>query len=359
MSARVLEAITPRSLGGAELFTVGLSEYLNDSGALAGIFCPTGRKFVTAAHDRGLPVTTWGTLGKLDPITVFRLAALIRRTQADVIHTHLSTASLLGAFAARLARVPSIAHVHGLNSAACFRHSDRIIAVSSAVKSHLCSQGIPSDKVAVCYNGVDMERYQPTPREDGRAAVGLDRPGPCIGVFGRLSPEKGQYIALEALALIARERPETTLLLVGRGAEESRLREAAARLSVAENVVFAGFQADVRPWMAACDLVVVPSVKEGFGLSAVEAMAMERPVIASRTGGLVEIIEDGQTGLLFAPADPAQLARSALRVLEDAELATAFGRAARRRAADMFDSRKQFSALYAILDETAKVGAVP
>jgi len=345
----VLEAITPRSLGGAELFTVHLSQYLSGASSLGALFCPSGRKFVSAARDHGVPVTTWWTLGKLDPLTVMRLAVLARRTRSDVIHTHLSTAGLLGAFAARLARVRSVAHVHGLNSAACFRYSNRIVAVSYAVKAHLCGQGISSEKIEVCYNGVDTNWYRPMDCAEGRLACGLDSEGPYLGVFGRLSPEKGQYIALEALALIVQVFPAARLVLVGCGPEEPMLREAAVRLGLTKNVLFAGFQSDVRPWMAACDLVVVPSVREGFGLSAVEGMAMARTVVASRTGGLEEIVEDGQTGLHFAAGDPAQLAETVVRLLEDSDLSEAFGRAARQRAVETFDSGKQFRALHTIL----------
>ena len=157
------------------------------SGAGVDLFCPAGRPFVDYASGRGISCHTWKTRGKLDPVTVVRLARLIRNSRANVIHTHLSTASLLGAFAARLAGVPSVAHVHGLNSATCFKYSTAVIAVSEAVKKHLCAQGLREDKVRVVHNGVDIAKFVPMPRDEARRELGMDTDGcsssACSGGF--------------------------------------------------------------------------------------------------------------------------------------------------------------------------------
>ena len=165
---RILEAITPSSIGGAEMYVTELCHTLIEMGVHTEVFCPKGRPFVRYAEEKGLQVTNWKTSGKIDPGTVLRLTHLIKSAKIDVIHTHLSTACLLGAFAARFAGIPSVAHVHGLNSANCFKHSTVIVAVSDAVKQHICAQGIPEDKVHVIHNGIDLRKFVPSARDDAR-----------------------------------------------------------------------------------------------------------------------------------------------------------------------------------------------
>ncbi len=338
---RVLEAITPSRIGGAEVFVATFCEELIRLGAEVRLFCPLGRPFAGYARERGLKPITWKTRGKLDPITIVRLARLTRRERIDVVHTHLSTASLLGAFAAKLARAPSVAHVHGLNTATCFRYSTRVIAVSEAVKQHLCAQGLDAKRVRVIHNGVDLSRFQPVPVADAKLALERNPSAPLIGVFGRLSEEKGQRVALEAMFILLKDHPTARLVLVGEGKSEADLRTSAAALGIGDSVEFAGFMPDVRPLMSACDAVIVPSLKEGFGLAAVEAMALGRPVVASAVGGLTEIVAPGETGFLADPNDPNAVAQALGELISNPTLAQEMGERGRERAERCFEFDKQ------------------
>lgn len=349
---RVLEAISSAHIGGAETFVTSLCATLPDLGAQVHVFCPQGRAFVDYALERNVPCTSWRTRGKLDPITVVRLARLIRVTHADVVHTHLSTASLLGALAARLARRPSVAHVHGLNTATCFRCSNAIIAVSDAVKAHLCAQGIPSHKVRVIHNGVDLARFQPAPIREAKRAAGLSESAPVVGIFGRLSPEKGQRLGIEAMFLVLKDCPNAQLLIVGGGPDRDELALCAQALGIESSVRLTGFVEDVRPLMSACDVVAVPSLKEGFGLAAVEAMALERPVVAAAVGGLTEIVAP-DTGALVKPGDPQALAEAVSALLSDPALAQSMGQAGRATVEERFDLAKQVRATYSFLCDIA------
>lgn len=337
MSVRVLEAITPSRIGGAEVFVAELYRSFAELGAQVEVFCPIGRPFVDYAKARGIEPITWRTYGKLDPLTVIRLARLMKRRRIDVIHTHLSTASLLGAFAAKLARRRSVAHVHGLNTATCFRYSNAVIAVSEKVKSHLVAQGLDERRVHVVHNGVDLVRFRPTPARDAKIRLGYDPDEPLLGVFGRLSSEKGQRVAIEALFLIVRDYPDVRLALVGEGDERHELESCAEALGIRGNVIFTGFVQDVREMMSACDVVLVPSSRgEGFGLAAVEAMALERAVVASEQGGLPEIVVPAETGLLVPPNDPQALAEATCRLLADPGLASEMGARGRARVEERF-----------------------
>ena len=349
---RILEAITPSRIGGAEVFVAELCAELPRQGAHVELFCPAGRPFVEYAAKRGIQPITWSTAGKLDPVTVIRLARLMRTHGIDVIHTHLSTASLLGAFAARLAKRPSVAHVHGLNTATCFRYSSRIIAVSDAVKRHLTGQGIREEKIAVAHNGVDLEKFEPEDPIAAKLRLGYDPDAPLFGVFGRLSPEKGQRVAIEAMFLVLKELPKARLVLAGQGRDWEGLHESAKALGIDDHVQFAGFIHSVRNLMSACDAVIVPSARgEGFGLAAIEAMALERPVVATLTGGLPEIVVKGETGFLVAPNDPNALAQAIIDLASDKSLRERLGTNGRLRVQELFDLRKQLRLVLSILRE--------
>lgn len=348
---RILESITPTRIGGAEIYVTNLCGYLAAQGDYVELFCPRGRPLIDYAARRGLSVRSWKTHGKIDPVTLVRLARLLKTSPFDIIHTHLSTASLLGALAAKLAGLPSVAHVHGLNSAACFRYSDIVVAVSNAVKEHLCAQGMASAKIRVIHNGIDIDSFTPLPLEQARLKFGYDIDHPVFGVFGRLSPEKGQRTAVEALWILLKDFPHARLILVGQGKDLDELQTAAAALGIRDRVDFAGFVEDVRGLMSACDAVLVPSLKEGFGLAAVEAMALQRPVVAAITGGLPEIVEPGHTGLLFAPGDPQAAADALKSITLDKGEAQRMGKLGRERAADMFNLKQKNCLVQTLLHE--------
>lgn len=349
---RVLEAITPSRIGGAEVFVTELCASFLELGAHVEVFCPKGRPFVEYAQARGISPITWKTHGKFDPLTVVRLARLMRRDRIDVIHTHLSTASLLGALAAKLARKRSVAHVHGLNTATCFKYSDLIIAVSEKVKEHLVSQGIDGKKVRVVHNGVDLVRFQPVDAREAKVRLGYDPDEPLLGVFGRLSSEKGQRVAVEAMFLILKDQPEAHLALVGEGKDREDLEATAEALGIRGRVSFTGFVQDVREMMSACDVVIVPSSRgEGFGLVAVEAMALQRPVVASAQGGLPEIVIPGETGLLVPPNDPQSLADVVCRLIQEPDLARSMGVEGRARVEERFALGAQMRKVLGVLRE--------
>ena len=350
MSKKVLEIITPSKIGGAEVFVSNFSRYLKDKDLLAGVFCPSERPFLGYVRNNRIAPVSWKTYGKFDFQTIFRFKKIIKSLDAGVVHTHLSTASLLGAFAANIAGVRSVAHVHGFNSAACFRYSDKIIAVSEAVKNHLVMQNISKDKIEVLYNGIDCEHFSPVDSVKSREKLELPRDILIIGVFGRLSAEKGQAYAIKLMSEICKINPEAMLLVVGSGKDEANLKALANDILPKNCAVFAGFQNDIRAYMAACDMVVIPSIKEGFGLAAVEAMAMRKVVFASKTGGLLEIIEDEKSGYLIDFKNELKsVADKILNILSDKQNCIKIGFQARERVLKYFNFNIQAQKLYNIL----------
>ncbi|UCH34508.1 MAG: glycosyltransferase family 4 protein [Armatimonadota bacterium] len=336
---RVYQFITPSQIGGAEVHVLTLSRKLIERGHRVTVVCPRGRALTQELRQRGFDVWAPRTTGKLDPVTLQRLAGRLRRDRADVLHTHLSTASLIGSFAARLAGVPAVATVHGLNSRTCFMHARRIIAVSHAVRRHLAAQSVPGERISVIYNGIELARYRdaPDPRLQ-RAVLGVVDGEMLIGAVGRLGPEKGHSYLIEAAAiLVQRESLPVRMVIVGGGKSRHALEQVARRCGVADRVIFAGFQRDVMPYESALDVFCLPSLKEGLSLSALEAMALSKPVVASRVGGTPEVVADGETGLLVEPANPAALAQALSELIRDPQRARAMGQAGRARVERLFD----------------------
>jgi len=349
---RVYQFITPSQIGGAEVHVLTLSRKLAERGHQVTVVCPRGRALAQEARRRGLDLWSPRTTGKFDPATLLRLAARLRRDRVDVLHTHLSSASLIGSLAARLAGVPAVATVHGLNRRTCFMYARHIIAVSQAVRGHLLAQGVPQSRITVIYNGVDLGRYRQAPETDSlRARLGVGAGVSLIGAVGRLGSEKGHAYLVEATAiLIKREALPVRLLIVGDGRNRHLLEQTARRCGIAQDVTFAGFQRDVTSYQAALDIFCLPSLKEGLSLSALEAMALGKAVIASRVGGTPEVVVDGETGLLVEPADPEALARALAALLQDPQRAREMGEAGRERVARIFDLER-------VVDQVEKVYA--
>ena len=163
--------------------------------------------------------------------------------------------------------------------------------------------------------------------------------------LGRLTPKKGHTDLLEALSTLAGDPrwDALRLLIVGTGALGPELEREADALGLAERVIFTGFQRDVLPFLQAADIFVLPSIQEGLSLSALEAMALGKPVVACRVGGTPEVVVDGQTGVLVSPGRPEELAGALEGLLEDPDRARAMGAAGRRRVRDAFDFEQMVS----------------
>ena len=297
-----------------------------------------------------------------NPLFVPFLGRVYRQRPFDLLRVHSLRFTGPAALAARrLYRlpVPVIAHHHHLDRDRWTDHLERrvaqncdlIITGSEFARRQLCGElDVPAERVRVVAYGVSESYIRSTPDEGLlQRWEFLDKR--VLLYVGSLKARKNLPVLLQAMAQVLRTRNDVCLALVGRGEGEDALRAQVQELGLGNAVRFVGFVSDVEKlaWYNSCDIFVQPSRLEGFGLVATEAMACGRPVIASRSSALPEVIVDDETGLLCDPEDPGDFARAILQLLRDRTLARDMGQAGIERAQRMFRGEacaKQTLALY-------------
>jgi len=299
---------------------------------------PGAFEFADELRARGVPVDMIRLRADVDPVAFARVAAYLARARPLILHTHLVHADVYGQLAGALAAVPlRISTKHGFNE---FRENrgfalaDRAvgglahvhIAISRGLARYLADvEGFDETEFSIVHYGIVPGREPVAPPDDPRLL--------CIG---RLIPIKGHVVLLRALAEARREVPELTLGLAGRGPLEPALKALIKELGLEDAVRFLGFVAPIGDAIDAAAVVVVPSLGEGFGMVALEAMQRARPVIAAEIGGLGELVVDGETGLLVPPGEAAPLARALVELARDPARRRALGEAGRARALQQF-----------------------
>jgi glycosyltransferase involved in cell wall biosynthesis len=344
---RILQVITPSRYSGAERVCVELSEELKELGHRVEVVTKPNSHLATALADRGVKCHVIRIGGKLNLAAPLLIARTARHVEADVIHTHLSTASLWGSAAGRLLRIPVITHVHALNTPIWYRGASHLVAVAQAVHDHLVAHGIPPDRISVVHNATDFSDLPPPrTRADLKADLGISDRGPLIVVTAHLSAKKGHRSLFQALDIVRRKGVGFQCLCLGEGPELGRLRDLVERLGLGDGVRFPGFRDDARQIVGAADVVVLPSVRgEGLPLSLLEAAALGKPAVASCLAGLPEIVVNDETGYIVEPGDPRALASALEHLLSDAALRQRMGQAARRRAQELFSRDRRARAV--------------
>jgi len=298
-----------------------------------------------------------------DTLVLLQLLMLFRRERFDIVHSHMPKTGLLGMLAARMAGIPiRINTFHGEVWAtrsgwrrAGLKLFDRLIvllatdilAVSPSQKIFLESEGVlPPGKATVIGAGstcgVDAARFHPdlVMRETVRHDLGIARDATVILFVGRLNRDKGMLDLAAAFDVIAKSNPDVVLLLVG--SEEdvafSRIQEICD--GVRDRLRHVRFTSMPENYMAAADIYCLPSYREGFGMSIIEAAACTVPTVATRIYGITDAVAEGKTGLLYPVGDVAALTQNLLKLIAENDLRKQMGNAARQRAIELFSSEK-------------------
>jgi glycosyltransferase involved in cell wall biosynthesis len=377
---RLLWLIDSLTAGGAEALTVPFARalYREDRGGgpgagarleVAFLKSLGGNPFEAELRDIGVPVTGLDARNLRDAAAFRRLLRLLRERRYDLVHAHLAYASIWGLLAGRLTGTPVVVTLHvrppddppwsreGLRRwllvAAANRWAGRVLAVSGAVRDAWAAVGLLRERLVVVNNGVEPGR----PGDGADAAEAVRRelrvPGdaPLVVTVSVLRPGKGLEVLLAAVPAVLAEHPRARFAVVGDGPERRRLEERAAAAGLGEAVAWTGFRQDVPTLLVAADLFVLPSRDDAFPTVLLEAQAAGVAVVASRAGGIPEIVEDGATGLLVPPGDAAALARALSALLADPAARRRLAEAGRRRVGERFSTGAWLARLEAVYGE--------
>lgn len=364
---KILQVAYRSDIYGGEKILFNLAKHLRMRGHDVLATCPSNGPLVEALRDQGIRVEILPIKKTYDLMGALRLRNLIIREGVDVLHTHGMLVNIVGRIASRISRVPvSVSTVQLTRELASGGRAknlrqwlkgkyyraldnitaginDRIIAVSNSVKFDLIQQGVRSDKITIIHNSIEIEPWQGRLDENHKTQqkeeLGIDS-GPVLGTIARLSPQKDIQTLLHAISDVVREFPNLRCLIVGDGDQRRELENLSQRLKLRENVIFMGYRDDAREILEIFDVFVLSSLWEGFPLVVLEAMAANKPVIATRVAGTAEAMVDGKTGILVPLRDSKRLAESITKLLADQRLAQKMGVAGRHRVNKYFSAER-------------------
>ncbi len=301
-------------------------------------------------------------LSEYNPIiVVLELSKIYRSEKIHIVHSQGGRAVFYSRMAARFAKSPVVVNTStmlvehydvGLAKKAfytlCDRMTegvvDRFIAVSESLREDLVTHHrIHPDKVLTIYNGIELDQYKA--RVEGAERVRreflMKEDQFLVGTIGRLVYQKGLDSFLKAVPKVLDAFPNTTIVLIGDGPLKGELESLSKELGVLEKCIFAGFREDIRDILSALDVFALPSILEGHPVVILEAMAMEKPIVATDINGVREGIENGRTGILVPPGDPQALGEAINEFLKDGAKGRKFGMEARKQVEEMFDLKRQ------------------
>jgi glycosyltransferase involved in cell wall biosynthesis len=324
---RILHLEAGSQLSGGPRQLLYLLEGLAARGVDNTLLCPAHSPLVEAArpHARVVPVAMqrWRRI----PLLLALTRTLASGNPPDLLHIHSRRgADYVGGLAARVAALPCVLSRRvaypepTLVARTKYRLFHRVVAISEGIRQGLLAAGVADHRLACVRSAIDPGPWQTAP--DRAALEGEFRipPGSLVaGAVGRLVSTKGHTLLLTALARLAADFPRLHLVVFGVGPLEAELADQSARLGLAERVHLVGFRQDLERWLPSLDLVVHPALMEGLGVSLIQAAAAGIPIVASRTGGIPEIVREGENGLLVAPGDAQGLARAMAELLGNPE----------------------------------------
>jgi glycosyltransferase involved in cell wall biosynthesis len=315
----------------------------------------------------GLELVPLAPKSELDLTAAWRLSRVIKRLRPDVIHAHdahgtamAGLALSLGAASAKNGEPPLVVsrrvdfHLRS-NSFSRWKHRqvDCFIAASEAIRQMLVADGVPDERTVTVHEGIDVEHVVSQPVVDVHKAFFLPHGAPVVGNIAALVPHKGQRHLIEAAHIVVQKLPDVRFIILGEG----ELREALERLikeyHLEKHVLLPGFRTDVLGCLKSFDLFVMSSVTEGLGTSLLDAMACSRAIVATKAGGIPEVVEDGATGILVPPRDHAAMADAISALVSDTTRRQAMGDAGFARVNAKFTVEKMIAGTAAVYRRVA------
>jgi len=309
----------------------------------------------------GLDLIPLAPRNEIDLAAAWRLSRVVKQLRPAIIHAHDPHGVAMAATALSIAapdpRPPLVASrriefriAHNSFSRWKYSQVDCFLAISHAVRDRLVADGIPSRKVEIVHEGVDVERAAAVPSGNVHAALFLPTRAPVVGNVGALVAQKNQHMLIDAAALVVRDVPDARFVILGEGELRSTLEDQIKQKHLERHVFLAGFRADVLELLKDFDVFALSSIQEGMCTSLVDAMAAAKPTVATSVGGVPEVVADGETGFLVAAKDHHALADRIVRLLKDEALRRRMGEAGLARARRLFTVERMVEATAAVYE---------
>lgn len=344
--------ITPHlNKGGVPRYIIELAKGLKLSGVNVTVASGGGEwlKDLIAAEIRHLYIPL-KTKFILSPQLFFSLCIILRffkENKTDVVHTNARVGQALGTLLKLFTAIPHVTTYHGYYKPHFFRrllrlNGDENIAISIEIKNHVINDlRIPRNKVHIVYNGIDTSvlAVAKLSKQKAREICSIDTSGPVFGIIARLVEEKNHVLLIDAFKLLAEQIPASRLIIYGTGRLLPQLTEKVKNMGLSGRILFRS-EEDISVIYSALDVFVLPSAKEGFGLTILEAQAFGIPVIGSRAGGIKEVILDGRSGIIFKDMNKESLYNAMIEMLESQEKCVEYRMNAFRRIEEIFSLKK-------------------
>ena len=368
---RIVHLISSGGFYGAEQVLLTLAKGSSRLGMSCSILCfedvrQRNLELFHRASAAGIEAKYLPCQKRIDWSALRDLVNRLKDLKVDLLHTHGAKADFYGLLAARKLELPVVATLHLWShtpfivrlydwlDALVLRFFDRVVGVSEEIATEMRQKRIPQRLIRVIRNGVDLESLVfpgNGARRQTRRELGIKEQSLVVGIVGRLTPEKGHRFFLEAARELLQCIPEVVFVIVGDGRLEEELKVHAAALGVMGAVRFAGFRQDVLRFYEAFDVLVSSSLREGTPIVLLEAMAMAKPVIATRVGGVPELVRHDETGLLVPPRDVRSLAQAIFDLLKDQARRERLARAGQRLIFEEFSADRMAQAYQEVYEE--------
>ncbi len=331
---RILHTEWSDGLGGQEKRVLAELEGMANRGHYAALVC---REHAKMAQKLSIDVFTLPMRRLYDVTSIINLAGILKKKRFDIVNTHSGVDSWIGGIAAKIAGVPALIRTRHLNiplkrNMLNFIHylPDMYITCGENMRNNLVQNcGFPFNKVISIPTGVGEEFFRVTKNPQAKTRYGLAPETPVITNVGILRSVKGHEVTLNAVKIVIEHFPDAKFLIVGNGPAKKRLENMACDTGIAKHVVFTGFIENIPEVYSISDVAVLSSWSEGLPQSMLQAMAAGVPVVATRVGGVPEVVIHEKTGLLVDAGDYNALARGIIRILENPGVALDFAKNAR------------------------------
>lgn len=365
----ILQTCLSSSWGGLEMQALEVSKQLKAGGHVVWLACPGGSRLASTASRQGIAVLPLSSRRYFSPSDIWRLRRFIRDEGMEIIHCHVSKdlSTLVPAMKLSGRRIPIILSKRigsGISKKDVFHrflyaHVTRVFAISDFVQGNVLeTTPMTPDRVVTIHDAVDTMRFSLDNVNRGCVCkeFEINDDTVLVGFVGRFSPGKGHEEFLTAANVLRVEFPRLHFLIVGEASEgedayAESIKALCTSLTLDDVVTFAGYRSDIPEVMAAFDVFAFPSHAESFGVALIEAMAMERPVVATRRDGILDIIVDGETGFLVTPKSAAELCDALRRLIADPALRRRMGKAGRARVEKLFSQEAQTQKMERIYQE--------